>query len=153
MKKDETSLGLISCKAWRGKLQPVFTGNLGYKLCLKHSSTQGQGSGISLSHQRLPLILQLTPSWCLQALVLDPPMTNHRRHEKQKDNKAQENATSDNVQISAPILPSLTSYLKFCKSKELQGSVPVSIILNTGFNLYRSVVDLQHCINISCMGN
>ena len=41
MKKDETSLGLISCKSWRGKLQPVFTGNLGYKLLLKCAPTQG----------------------------------------------------------------------------------------------------------------
>ena len=49
-KKNETSLGLISCKSWRGKLQPVFTGNLGYKLCLKHAPTQGYGAGISLSH-------------------------------------------------------------------------------------------------------
>ena len=37
MKKDETSLGLISCKSCRGKIQPVFTGNLGYKLCLKRA--------------------------------------------------------------------------------------------------------------------
>ena len=41
IKKDETSLGLISCKACRGKLQPVFTGNVGYKLCLIRASTQG----------------------------------------------------------------------------------------------------------------
>ena len=41
MKKNETSLGLISCKSWRGKLQLVFTGNLGYKLCLKLAPTQG----------------------------------------------------------------------------------------------------------------
>ena len=50
MKNDGTSLGLISCKSWRGKLQPVFAGNLGYKLCLKHAPTQGYGAGISLSH-------------------------------------------------------------------------------------------------------
>ena len=32
-------------------------------------------------------------------------------------------------------------------------SLHVSIFLNSGFHLYRSVIDLQHCINISCMGN
>ena len=41
IKKDETSLALISCKSWRGKLQPVFAGNLGYKLCLKCAPNQG----------------------------------------------------------------------------------------------------------------
>ena len=41
MKNDETILGLISCKSWRGNIQPVFTGKLGYKLCLKSSPTQG----------------------------------------------------------------------------------------------------------------
>ena len=49
MKKDETSLGLILGKSWRGKLQPVFIGKLGYKLCLKYFTTQGYGAGISLS--------------------------------------------------------------------------------------------------------
>ena len=33
MKKDETSLDLISGKSWRGKLQLVFTGKLRHKLC------------------------------------------------------------------------------------------------------------------------
>ena len=50
MKEDETSLGLMSGKSWRGKLQPVFTGKLGCKLCLKRAPTQGYGAGISLSH-------------------------------------------------------------------------------------------------------
>ena len=50
MKEDETSLGLISGKSWRGKQEPVFTGNLGCKLCLKRAPTQGYGAGISLSH-------------------------------------------------------------------------------------------------------
>ena len=40
MKNDETTLGLI-CESWRGKLQTVFTENLGYKLCLKCATTQG----------------------------------------------------------------------------------------------------------------
>ena len=40
MKKDETSLGLISCKACRGKLQLVSIGNLGHKFCLKGALTQ-----------------------------------------------------------------------------------------------------------------
>ena len=41
MEKDETSLSLISCKSWRRMLQPVFTGKLGYKLCLKRAPNQG----------------------------------------------------------------------------------------------------------------
>ena len=40
MTKDETSLGLISCKSWRRKLQSIFTWNLGHKLCLKCAPTQ-----------------------------------------------------------------------------------------------------------------
>ena len=40
MKKDETSLGLISCKSLRGKLQPVSIGKLGCKFCLKSAPMQ-----------------------------------------------------------------------------------------------------------------
>ena len=67
--------------------------------------------------------------------------------------KAQENATSDNVSISASTLPSPASYLESCESKELHESLDISIFQNSYFNLYRSIVNLQYCINISCMGN
>ena len=40
MKNDETSLGLISCKSLRGKLQPVSIGKLGCKFCLKSAPMQ-----------------------------------------------------------------------------------------------------------------
>ena len=48
MKKDETNLGLISCKSSRGKLQPVFIGKLGCKFCLKRAATQAAAAAKSL---------------------------------------------------------------------------------------------------------
>ena len=96
MTKDETSLGLISCKSWRGKLQPVFTWNLGHNLCLKraqpktmelrfHSPTST--SLLSCNYTKLvspcPYIRSSNDKW---KMTLEA-----------KDTKAQENETSDDV--------------------------------------------------------
>ena len=71
MKKDQTSLGLISCKSWRGKLQPVFTGNLGYKLCLKRAPTQGWELGFhaptSASLSSFNKTQLVSPSLCIRS--------------------------------------------------------------------------------------
>ena len=69
------------------------------------------------------------------------------------DTKAQENATSDNVSIYAPSLLSPASYLESCEFKELHESLDISVFQNSAFNLYRCIVNLQYCINISFMGN
>ena len=71
----------------------------------------------------------------------------------QKDTKAQENATSDNVLISAPTLPSPASYRESCESKELHESLDINIFQNSAFNLYSSILNLQYCINNSYMEN
>ena len=63
----------------------------------------------------------------------------------QKDTKAQENATSDNVSISAPTLASPASYLESFEFKELHESLDISVFQNSAFNLYRSIVNLQYC--------
>ena len=153
MKKDGTSLGLISYKSWRRKLQPAFTGNLRYKLCRNYVPTQRYGAWIfhsptSTSHSSSNNTQLVSPSPCITSSKDKSKVTLEA-----KDTKAQENETSDNVSISAPSLPSPALYLKSCESKELHGSLHVSIFFNSGFHLYRSVIDLQHCINISCMGN
>ena len=71
-----------------------------------------------------------------------------------KDTKAQENETSYHVLISALTLPFPASYLEYSLSKEARGSLQVTYFFkNWAFNLYRSIVYLQYCINISCMGN
>ena len=129
MKKDETSLGLISCKAWRGKLQPVFTGKLGYKLYLKPRlwSWDFTLRQVTPSHPSANTKL-VSPSPCIRSSKDKSKVTLEA-----KETKAQENATSDNVQISAPSLPSSTSYLKSCESKELHGSIHVSFFFfNSG---------------------
>ena len=105
----------------------------------------------------VPLAPRCNPSTKTQ-LVSTSPCIRSSKDKSQvtleaKDSTAQENSTSDNVCISAPSLPSPASYLKSCESKELHGSLHVNIKKKSGFKFYRSVVDLQHCINISCMGN
>ena len=56
MKKDETNLGLISCKSSRGKLQPVFIGKLGCKFCLKRAPTQAAAAAAAKSLQSCPTL-------------------------------------------------------------------------------------------------
>jgi len=96
MKKDETSLGLISCKSWRGKLQPVFIGNLGYKLCLKRAPTQGWELGFhsptSASLSSFNKTQVVSPSLCIRSYKDKSKVTLEAKH-----TKAQENVTSDNV--------------------------------------------------------
>ena len=96
MKTDETSLGLISCKSWRGKLQPVFIGNLGYKLCLKRAPTQGWELGFhsptSASLSSFNKTQMVSPSLCIRSYKDKSKVTLEAKH-----TKAQENVTSDNV--------------------------------------------------------
>ena len=111
MKKDEFSLGLFSCKSWRGKLQLVLTGNLGHKLCLKRAPTQSWELGfhsptVSPSHPSTNTQL-VSPSPCIRA-----SKDKAKVPLEAKDTKAQENVTSDNVQISAPSLPSPASFTR-----------------------------------------
>ena len=123
MKKDETSLGLISYMSWRGKQEPVFTGNLGCKLCLKRSPNLRLGSW----DFTLPLVPPSHPSTNTQLVSPSPCIRSSKDKSKvtleAKYTKAQENATSGNVSIFAPSLPSPASCLKSCKSKELHESI------------------------------
>ena len=129
MKKDETSLDLISCKSWRGKLQSVFTGNWDY-VVPQTCPNPRLGS--------LDFTLQLEspthPSTNTELVSPNPCIRSSKDKSKvtleAKYTKAQENATSGNVSIFAPSLPSPASCLKSCKSKELHGSLHVSIVKN-----------------------
>ena len=82
-----------------------------------------------------------SPSLCIRSSKDKSKVTLEAKH-----TKAQENATSDNVQISAPSLPSSTSYLKSCESKELHGSIHVSFfffysgLIYIGVQLIYSIV-------------
>ena len=92
-KKDETCLGMISCKACKGKIQPVFTGNVGYKLCLKPRLGSWDFT--------LPLAPPSHPSTNTQLVSPSPCIRSFKDKLKvtleAKDTKAQENATPDNV--------------------------------------------------------
>ena len=106
----------------------------------------------------LPLAPPSHPSTYTQLVSPSPCIRSSKGKSKvtleAKDTKAQENVTSEIVQISAPVLPYPASYLKSCESKELHGSPHESIFFKkSAFSLHRSIVDLQHCINISCMRN
>ena len=99
MEKDETSLSLISCKSWKGKQEPVFTRNLGCKLCLKCAP-------ILVSWDfTLPLAPPSHPSTNTQLVSPSPCIRSSKEKSKvtleTKDSKAQENETSENVLISA----------------------------------------------------
>ena len=75
----------------------------------------------------LPLAPPSHPSTNTQLLSPSPCIRISKDKSKvtleAKDTRAQENANSDNVLISAPSLPSPASYLKSCESKELHESI------------------------------
>ena len=154
MTKDETSLGLISCKSWRGKLQPAFMWNLGHNLCLKRAQPKtmelGFHSPTSTSYSSCNNTQLVSPSPCIRYSKDKRKVTPEA-----KDTKAQENKASDNVLISAPTLSSPAPYLESCRSRETHGSLQVIFFFFSKliFNVYRSIVYLQYSINISCMGN